>query len=97
MNFLQTKRIAPDGTPRLAASHLGLFCLPTSHKKDARLKRANKNKSTFDNVPVSDILIHNSSGIWMSTALNCSQSVDPGTYISENLWATLQENSLQGF
>ena len=30
-------RIAPDGTPRFAASHLGLFCLPMSHKKDARL------------------------------------------------------------
>ena len=30
-------RIAPDGTPRFAASHLGLICLPMSHKKDARL------------------------------------------------------------
>ena len=29
--------IAPDGKPRFAASHLGLFCLPMSHKKDARL------------------------------------------------------------
>ena len=29
--------IAPDGTPRSAASHLGLCCLPISHKKDARL------------------------------------------------------------
>ena len=29
--------IAPDGTPRSAASHLGLYCLPMSHKKDARL------------------------------------------------------------
>ena len=28
MNFLQANRIAPDGTPRFAASHLGLFCLP---------------------------------------------------------------------
>ena len=31
--------IAPDGTPQNAASHLGLFCLPMSHKKDARLIR----------------------------------------------------------
>ena len=38
MKFLQANRIAPDGTPRSAASHLGLFCLPTSHKRDARLK-----------------------------------------------------------
>ena len=37
MKFLQANRIAPDGTPRFAASHLGLFCLPMSHKRDARL------------------------------------------------------------
>ena len=37
MKFLQANRIAPDGMPRFAASHLGLFCLPMSHKKDARL------------------------------------------------------------
>ena len=30
-------RIAPDGTPRPAASQLGVFCLPKSHKKDAKL------------------------------------------------------------
>ena len=35
--FLYANRIAPDGTPRSAASHLGLYCLPMSHKKDARL------------------------------------------------------------
>ena len=38
MKFLEANRIAPDGTPRSAASHLGLFCLPMSHKKDVRLK-----------------------------------------------------------
>ena len=37
MKFLCANRIAPDGTPRSAASHLGLFCLPMSHKKEARL------------------------------------------------------------
>ena len=37
MNFLSANRIAPDGTPRFAASHLGLFCLPMSHIKDASL------------------------------------------------------------
>ena len=37
MKFLQANRIAPGGTPRSAASHLGLCCLPMSHKKDARL------------------------------------------------------------
>ena len=37
MKFLCANRIAPDGTPRSAASHLGLFCLPMSHKRDARL------------------------------------------------------------
>ena len=29
-------RIAQDGTLRCPASHLGLYCLPMSHKKDAR-------------------------------------------------------------
>ena len=37
MKFLKANRIAPDGTPRFAASLLGLFCLPMSHKKDASL------------------------------------------------------------
>ena len=35
--FLLVNRIAPDGTPRFAASHLGLFCMTMSHKKDASL------------------------------------------------------------
>ena len=38
MKILQVNRIAPDGTPHSAASHLGLFRLPMSHKRDARLK-----------------------------------------------------------
>ena len=38
MKFLCANRIAPDGTLRSVASHLGLICLPVSHKKDARLK-----------------------------------------------------------
>ena len=38
MKFLLANRIAPDGMPPSAASHLGLFCLPMSHKRDARLK-----------------------------------------------------------
>ena len=37
MKFLCANRIAPDGTPRCAASHLGLYCLPMSRKRDARL------------------------------------------------------------
>ena len=37
MKFMLANRIAPDGTPRFAASHLGLFCMPMSHKNDARL------------------------------------------------------------
>ena len=31
------ERLCPDGTPRIAASRLGLFCLPMSHKRDAGL------------------------------------------------------------
>ena len=38
MKFLLANRIAPDVTPRSVASHLGLCCLPMSHKRDARLK-----------------------------------------------------------
>ena len=37
MKKTNKNKIAPDGTPRFAASHLGLFCLPMSYKKDARL------------------------------------------------------------
>ena len=37
-HILRTNRIAPDGTPRSAASHLWLCCLPMSYKKDARLE-----------------------------------------------------------
>ena len=37
--ILCANRIAPDGTPRFAASHPGLFCLPMTHKRDARLKK----------------------------------------------------------
>ena len=34
MKIMSANRITPDGTPRFAASHLGIFCLPMSHKKD---------------------------------------------------------------
>ena len=37
MKIISASRIASGGTLRFAASHLGLFCLPMSHKKDARL------------------------------------------------------------
>ena len=37
MKFMSANRISPDGTPRLVASHLGIFFLQMPHKKDARL------------------------------------------------------------
>ena len=37
MKILSANRIAPDGTQRFAAAHIGLFCLPVFHKKDTRL------------------------------------------------------------
>ena len=37
MKFMTANRKSPDGTPRSAASHTGLFCLHLSNKKDARL------------------------------------------------------------
>ena len=33
MKINYANRIAPDWTPRFVASHLGLFCLPMSHKR----------------------------------------------------------------
>ena len=40
-NSLLKDKTALDGTLRSAASHLGLCCLPMSHKKDTRLIRVN--------------------------------------------------------
>ena len=37
MKIMSANRIALDGTLHFAASHLGQFCWPMSHKKDARL------------------------------------------------------------
>ena len=34
MKIMPANRIASDETPRFAASYLGLFCLPMSHKKE---------------------------------------------------------------
>ena len=36
IKFLYANRIAPDGMQRSAASHLGICCLPMSHKRNAR-------------------------------------------------------------
>ena len=35
--FMIANRKAKDGMSRSGASHLGLYCLPLSHKKDTRL------------------------------------------------------------
>ena len=37
MKFTCANRIGPDGTERSAVSHQGLYCLPMTHKRDARL------------------------------------------------------------
>ena len=37
IQIMSASRIAPDGTPRFAASYLGLFCSPMSRKKYAWL------------------------------------------------------------
>ena len=44
MKIMSANRIALDGTPRFGASHLGLFCFPMSHKKDARLRWVNEDE-----------------------------------------------------
>ena len=48
MKFMLANRIVLDGTPRFEASHLGLFCLPMSHKKDPRLIRLNFTVNTYN-------------------------------------------------
>ena len=48
MKFMWANRIAPDGMPRFAASNLGLFCLPMSHKKDARLIWVKKSEKMLE-------------------------------------------------
>ena len=42
MKLMSENRKAPDGTLHLGASYLGIFCLPMSHKKDARLIRVKR-------------------------------------------------------
>ena len=61
MKFMSANRIAPDGTGRFAASHLGLFCLPMSYKKDALLIWVNR--------------LHNMNGCMRKT--NASAMSDP--------------------
>ena len=51
---------------RFAASHLGLFCLPMSHKKDARLILVNHTYTfnfTFDNYVTPLLLQAGGSGV----------------------------------
>ena len=57
MKVLSANRIAPAGTPHFAASHLGLFCLSMSHKKDARLLWVNADAYTFLKI-VQDVQIY---------------------------------------
>ena len=47
---MSANRIAPDGTPCFAASHLGLFGLPMSNKKDARRIWVNKTWVDIENL-----------------------------------------------
>ena len=36
MKILLANKLTPDGVQHTVASYLGLYCLPVSHKKDAR-------------------------------------------------------------
>ena len=49
MKFLCANRIAPAGTPHSAASHLGLDCLPMSHKRDGAAPVAERLRALFPN------------------------------------------------
>ena len=48
MKLISANRKALDWSLRFAASHLGLFCLPISHKKDARLIWVNMSEDSDD-------------------------------------------------
>ena len=63
MKFKKANRIAPDGTPRSAASYLGLFCLTMPHKKDARLIWFTIHVTTYYSI-VKSILLINSRRKW---------------------------------
>ena len=63
MEIKIANRIAPDGTPRFVASHLGIFRLPMSHKKDTRLILVNLacvNKLTANRICKMQIFRRNS-------------------------------------
>ena len=47
MKFMKANRIAPDGTPRFAASHMGVFCMPMSYKNHAKLIWVNVSIKSF--------------------------------------------------
>ena len=48
MKILFANRIVTDGTPHSVALHLWLYCLPMSHKKDARLKLVNFSRTQYE-------------------------------------------------
>ena len=50
LKFLCANRIAPDGTPHSAASHLGLYCLPMSHKTLISHLNLGTTTLTFDTI-----------------------------------------------
>ena len=56
MKFLCANRIAPDGTPRSAASHLGLYCLPMSHKGTPVLYELSVPNSLFETTGIHRII-----------------------------------------
>ena len=48
LSFMNVNRIFPDGAPRFAASHLGLFCLPMSYKRRPGLYGLTDNISSVE-------------------------------------------------
>ena len=48
MKIISANRIVPDGTPHFAASHLGLFCLPSPIKRTPGLYGLKCNRCAFD-------------------------------------------------
>ena len=57
MEIMFANRVAPDGTPRFAALHVGLFCLHMSHKKDGSLYGLNGDPTIGIRIRISELLL----------------------------------------
>ena len=92
MKFLLANKLAPDGTPRSAASHLGLCSLPMSHKRDARLKW-HQYKKNIKKFPMKFSFFFTPEKIKISLYITTLYTVDATEYVTAQIDATFHEVS----